>query len=121
MRETIQMQKEYGKRSVLAASQGNRLSDPVIEEHAIGQIREHIVLRRVSHLVRHGTRRAHIVEDDYRSHNAAYAVVDRGSRIFNGGFKTVAADEDGVQSETDRSVLLGSHLHRIPGGLARNA
>src|SRR5216684_6969909 len=111
--KTVQIQKEYRKRSVLAASQGNRLRDPVVEEHAIGQIRQHIVLGRVGHLVRHGSRRAHIVEDDYRPYNAAYAVVDRGGGIFNGGFKTVTADQDAVQTESDSSVLLNSHLHRI--------
>src|SRR5229473_7771929 len=92
--KTVQIQKEYRKRSIVAASQGNGLSDPVVEENTIGKIREYIVLRRVSHLVRHGTRRAHIVEDDYRSYNAAYAVVDRGGGILNGGFKNVAADEE---------------------------
>src|SRR6266436_486517 len=119
--EAVQIQKEHRKRSILAASQGNRLSDPVVEEHTIGQIREYIVLRGVSHLVRHGPRRAHIMENDHGSNNPPAAVVDRGGGIFNGGFKTVAADEDAVQSESDSSVLLNRHLHRISSGLARIA
>src|SRR5579864_9266783 len=109
--EMIQIQKEYRKRSVLTASQGNRLSDPVVEQHTIGQIREYIVLRGVRHLVRHGPRRAHIVENDNRSYNPAHSVVYRSGGVFNSGFKTVAPDQDAIHSKSDSSILFDRHLH----------
>jgi len=34
--ETIQIQKDHGKRSVPAVTRGNRLSDPVVEQQTIG-------------------------------------------------------------------------------------
>ena len=119
--ETIQIQKDHGNRSVLAASQGNRLSDPVVEQQAIGQIRDNIVLRGVRHLDRHGPCRAHIMENNHRSDDAACPVVDRRGGIFNGGFKSVAADEDAIHSQSHRPILLDGHLHGVSSGLARGA
>src|SRR5229473_612279 len=51
--ETIQIQKDHGNRVVLAVSQGNGLRDSVVEQHAIGEIGDKIVLSGVGHLERH--------------------------------------------------------------------
>jgi len=42
--------------------------------------------------------RAHIMEDNHCSGDAACPVVDRRGGIFNRGFKSVAADEDAIHS-----------------------
>ena len=119
--ETIQIQKDHGNRSVLATSQGNRLSDPVVEQQAIGQICDSIVVRGVRHFKRHGPRCAHVVKNDHSSDHAACPVMDRRGGIFNGGFKSVAADENAIRGESDRFVLFDGHLHGIASGLVRAA
>jgi hypothetical protein len=61
------------------------------------------------HLARHGPCRAHIMENDHRSNNAACPVVDRGGGIFDGGFKSIAADEDAIYNQS-HSPLMGHGL-----------
>ena len=119
--ETIQIEKNHGDGSILPASQGNRLIDPVVEQQAIGQIRNKIVLRGIRHLVRHGPRRAHIMENDHRSDDAACSVMDGGSGIFNRGFKSIATDEDAIYDQSHPPILFDGYLHRVPSDFARGA
>src|ERR1039458_1445292 len=117
--EMIQVQKDHCNRSVLAASQGNRLRDPVVEQKAIGQVGNNIVPRGMRHLERHGPRRAHIMEYNHRSDDAAYPVMDRRGGIFNSGFKSVASEEDAIYSQPHCPILLDGHLQGVSSGLAR--
>src|SRR5258706_3095905 len=119
--ETIQIQKDHGNRSVLTAPQGNRLSDPVVEQEAIGQIRDQSVLRGVRHLDGHRPRRTYIMENNHRSDDAPRPIVDRSGGIFNGGLKSVPANEDTINGQAHRPILLHGHFHRVSGGLARSA
>ena len=64
---------------------------------------------------------AHIMENNHRSDDAACPVVDRRRRIFNGGFKSVAADEDAIHSQSHRLIFLDGHLHGVSSGLAGGA
>ena len=61
------------------------------------------------------------MENNHGSNNAACPVVDRRGGIFNGRFKCIAADEDTIDSQTDRPILRHGHLHGISSGLARGA
>jgi hypothetical protein len=73
------------------------------------------------HLARHGPCRAHIMENDHRSDNAACPVVDRGGGIFDGGFKSIAADEDAIYNQSHSPILFDGHLHGVSSGFARGA
>src|SRR5580692_1917264 len=61
------------------------------------------------------------MENDHRSNDGSYPVVDRRSRIFNRGFKSVAADENAIHSQSHRPVLLDGHFHGVSSGFARGA
>src|ERR1700730_4634614 len=117
--EAIQIEKEHGKGPPLTASERNGLRYAVAQQQAIGEISDKIMLRGVGHLQRHGARRADVVENNHCADNAAGAIVDRGRRIFNCRFESVAADEDAIESQTHGPILLDSHLHWVSSGLAR--
>ncbi len=105
----------------MAKSHRNGLGDAVVEQQAIGKAGDHIVVRGMCHLKRHGPRRAHIVENNHRAYYAARPVVDGRGGIFNRGFIPVATDEHAVDCESDRRVLFDGHLHGISCSLARAA
>src|ERR1700730_1283202 len=116
--EPIQIQKDYCEMFFLAASQGNRLRDPVSEQHAIGQFRKTIMLGEIGHLERHPARCGDVVENDYSPDDSARPVVDRRGGILNGGFTAVAADQDAIHSQSYRPILLDGYLRGVWSGLA---
>src|SRR5450432_3025745 len=65
------------------------------------------------HLHRHRTRCAHIMEYDYRSDDAAQAVVNWCRGILNWEFESVTTNEHAIYCEPHRFVLHDGHFHRI--------
>ena len=51
--EAIQIQKQHGDFFRVTRRQGDRLADPVVQQHAIGQTGQKVVLGRMGHLQRH--------------------------------------------------------------------
>src|SRR6202046_3608043 len=119
--EIIQIQKKHGDRSVLAASQGNRLADPVIEQKTIQQTRHNVGLGVGGHFNGQGAAHTHNVKNDNSSNTAASPVVNRRGGIFNGAFKSVAPDKNTIRSEPDGPVLLDRHFHGISSSFQGSA
>src|SRR5271168_4952010 len=94
--ETIQIQKEYRDLFGVPGSQSDGLIHTVIEEHAIGQTSQKVVLRGMGHLQGHSPGGAHVAKNDYRSRGDSFPVVDGGDGVLNRNFKSVAPDEDTV-------------------------
>src|ERR1700735_1409580 len=119
--EIVQIQKKHGNRSVLAAGQRNRLADPIVEQEAIRQTGNSVVLSVVGHFKRHRASRAHIVKNDNSSNDTAFPVGYRRGGSFNRAFKSVAPNKNTIRSESDGTVLLNRHFHRISSSFARSA
>ena len=116
--EAIQIQKQHRDFFRVTRRQGDRLADPVVQEHSIGQAGQKVVLGRMGHLQRHRPGRAHVAENDDRSGSLPFTVVDGGDGVFDRNFKSVAPDEDTVRRQVHGSVLPDRHLHRIRDGFA---
>src|ERR1700683_2913709 len=61
------------------------------------------------------------MENYHRSDDVSHPVVNRRGESFNRGFKSVAADEDAIHTQSHRPILLDSHLHGVSSGFARGA
>ena len=68
----------------MSPRKGDRLAHPVVQKQSIGQTGQKIVLGQMSHLLRHRPRRAHVAENDHRSSNLPFTVVDGGYGVFDG-------------------------------------
>ena len=101
--EAVEIQEQHRDLLPVARRQGDRLADAVVQEHAIGQAGQEIVLGRMGHLQRHRARRAHVAEDDDRAGHLPFAVVDRGDGVFDRNLKSVAPDEDAVRRQVTSS------------------
>ena len=62
--EAVQIQKQHRDSFLVTRRQGDRLADPVVQQHAIGQTGQKVVLGRMGHLQRHRPGRAHVAEND---------------------------------------------------------
>src|ERR1700674_3979154 len=118
MFETVQIEEKHGDFFHVTRRENDRLIHAVVEEHAIGQAGQKVMLSGVSHLQRHGAGGTYVAEDDYCSGGFSFAVVDGGNRIFNGNFKTVAPDENTVGWQVHGPILPNRLLHRTWGGYA---
>jgi hypothetical protein len=113
MIEAIQIQEEHYNFFLVPRRRDDRLLDPVAQKHSIGQAGQKIVLGRMSHQQGHRLRRTDVSKDNNRSGCVALAIVDRGNRVFNGNFKSVAADEHAVYWQAHDLVLTDRQLHWI--------
>ena len=117
--ELIQIEEQHGEAVAVAAGQANRLGEPVVQQHAVGQIGQEVVLRQVDGLQGHRPRLAHVLEHDHRADHLPAPVVDRGGGVFDGRLEPVAPDEEAVGGQADDSVELNGLVHRVPRGFAR--
>src|SRR4051812_13262627 len=77
---------------------------PTRSFRSIGQTCQKIVLGRMRYLRRHGSGRAHVTENDDRSRDLAFEVMDGRNAVLDRHFKSVAADQDAVQWQVHHSV-----------------
>jgi hypothetical protein len=85
--EAIQIQKQHRDIFHVTWGQDDRLANPVVEEHAIGQTGQKVVLGRMGHLQRHRPGRADVAENDYRSARLPFTVVDGGRQSLRSEFQ----------------------------------
>ena len=111
--EAIQIQKQHGVMLAVATGQGNCVLHAVAQQRPVRQIGEKIMPGQMRHPFPGLARGAYIVEHDYRARDVTCAVVDRGSRIFDDGFKTVAAQENAVRGQPHGLVFFNGQCHRI--------
>lgn len=115
----VQVEEEHTGGSAISTSQRNRLSDPVVQQYAIRQIGNSVVLSGVRHFERHSPRSGDIMENDHLAGDVACSVVDRSRGIFNEKFRPVAAQQDVVGCRglgavlRDAAPLAKSGLARI--------
>ena len=67
--------------------QGDRLVDPVVQKHSIGQTSEAIMLGRMRHLQRHRPGHRHVAHDGYGPDNLPSIVVDGGDGNIRSEFR----------------------------------
>ena len=116
--EAVQIQEQHCDLLLMALRSGNRLADPIVQEHPIGQTGQEIVLGRMGYLQRHGAGRAHVAENDDGSRDLPFAVMDGRDAVLDRHFMSVAADQDAVRRQVHGPVLIDCHLHRIGSGFA---
>ena len=104
--EPIQIEEQYGQVVAVAAGQGNRLGEPVVQQHAVRQIGQKVVLRQVDGLERDRPRGAHIMEHHDGADHLPAPIVDGGGGVFDGRLEPVAPDEQAVRREADGAVEL---------------
>ena len=97
--EAIQIQKQHRDVFHVTRRQGDRLADPVVQQHPIGQPGQKVVLGRMGDLQRHRPGDAHVAKNDDRSGGLPFAVVNGGDGVFDRNFKSVTPDEDGVRRQ----------------------
>ena len=98
--------------------QGDRLAYPVVQQHSIGQTGQEVVLGRVGHLERHRLGHTHIAENNYRSDNRSFPVVDRGDGVLDRNFNSVTLDQETVQWQMHGAVFSNCELRGICNGCA---
>ena len=103
---------------VVPRRQGDGLVDAVVQQHAVGQTGQKVVLGGMRHLHGHGTGRADVAEDDDRAGGLPFAVVDGCHGVFDGNFRSVAPNEDAAGRQVHRAVLPDRHFHRVRADFA---
>ena len=90
--EAIQIEEQHRDLLAVARRQGDRLADAVVQQHAVGQAGQEVVLGRMGHLQRHRPGRADIAKHDHRADDLPCAIVDWRHRILDRNFGAVAPD-----------------------------
>src|SRR6202011_5012189 len=80
--ETVQIEKQNCDLVDAARRQCDRLANPVVQQHSIGQVGQKIVFRQVGHLLRHRAGSAHVTENNDGSGGLPFTVVDGSDTIF---------------------------------------
>ena len=96
-------------------SRSHRLRKPIIQQQAVGQVGQVVMMRQVRHPLRHRARLGDIVKNHHGAGHLASAIVNGRSGILYGGFNTVAPDQDAAPAQSHSFVLLHGNGHRIHG------
>src|SRR5271166_5080208 len=99
MFESIQVEEKNPDLFTVPLSGADRLVNPVVQQHAIGQTSQEVVLRRMSDLQRHGPGLADVAENDYRARSVPFSVVDGSDGVFDRNFKFITPDENAVRRQ----------------------
>src|ERR1700679_4385918 len=91
MLKAIHIQIEYRQLALVTMGEGERLSEPIIQQRSIGEVGQAIVVSQVGHGEGHRARRADIVKHYDGAGNLSIPIMDRGSRIFNRRLAAVTA------------------------------
>ncbi len=89
------------------------MRDAVVEQEAIGQAGEEVMLCRMHHLLGHGTRRADVAKENYGADDLPGGIVDGRDRIFDEDLTAVAAQKKTVRRDVFVLVAIDRALHRI--------
>jgi len=98
--------------------QCNRLNKPFIQQRAIGQIGEKVVLGQMGHFFRQFPRGGDIVENQHCAGDFAVPVVNGGGRVFDPGLGAIATDQHNAGSHGHYPVFRECHFRRILCGLS---
>lgn len=90
-----------------------------VQQHAVGQIGEVVVLGQVRHLQRHQARFADVVQYHDAADHRALAAVDRRGRVLHRGFAAVLACELAVHLQRNGAIFADGDFQRVERGLAR--
>jgi hypothetical protein len=104
--EPIQIDEQQAHALARWARGGDRLLDAVVEQGAIGQIGEHVVLSEMRHFLRHRTFATHVTEHDDGAGDLTVGPVNRGRGIFDEQLRTISSDQQPIGQ---RNRLPGSH------------
>ncbi len=94
------------------------MAQPVIQEHAVRQPGQKVVLREMGHPERHRARLAHVAENYHGAGDLTAPVVNGGASILNGGLMPVAADQSAMRAQADGRVMEHRHCKRVQSRVA---
>ena len=112
--EPIQIEEQHGQAMAMAAGQGNRLGEPVVEQHAVGQVGQKVVLGQIDGPQRHRPHLAHVLEHDHRADHLPSPIVDRRRGVFDRRLEPVASDEEAGRRQIDGPIELHRPVRRVP-------
>ena len=99
--EAIEIEEQHGETMAVAAGQCDRLGQPVVQQHAVRQIGQEVVLRQMDGLQRQRARHAHVVEHDDGADHLPAAIVNGRGGVFDGRLDAVAPDQQAVRRQAD--------------------
>jgi hypothetical protein len=111
--EPIQIEEEDGEVVAVTPGQGNRLGEPVVQQHAVGQVGQKVVLRQMDRLERKRARGADVMEHDDGADDLSGPIVDRRCGIFDRHLDPVAPHQEAVRCQADDAIELHRLLHRV--------
>jgi hypothetical protein len=97
--EAIEVEVEDRDVSLVARGRADRVADAFLEEHAIRQAGEIVMLRRMRHLQRRRARLADVPEHDDRAEWVALTIVNRRDGVLDRNLGAVAPDERAVRRQ----------------------
>ena len=112
--EPIQIEEQHGQAMAMAAGEGNRLGEPIAQQHAVGQVGQKVVLGQIDGPQRHRPHFAHVFEHDHRADHLSAAIVDGRRGVFDRRLEPVTPDEQAGRSQIDGSIELDRPAQRIP-------
>src|SRR5471032_503213 len=114
--EAIQIQEQHRDGFLVTVRERYRLVDPVVQQHAIGQTGQKVMLGQMGHLQRHSPSGAHVAKNSYRPGSPPFTVVDRRGAPFDPSFTSVMPSENTVWRQVYGAVPPGCHLQPVRGG-----
>ena len=115
--EPVHVNEQHAQRLPVALRQRNGLRQPVIEQEAIREPGQRIVLRQMSHLPRGLACGADIAKHNHRADESSCPIANGRRRILDGAFMAVAPYENAVRCQADRLVQLQGKRQWVWGDL----
>ena len=107
--------------SLVAVSERQSLRQAVVQQQAVGQVGQAIVLSQIGHSQGRFANRAHVVKDHDGTGDLSMTVVYGCRRVFDRQFVSVTADQRAIWRQTHRFVFSNGECHGVARWLARSA
>ena len=118
--EVVQIEKQHAQMATAPLGHGNRLADPVVEQHPVGQVGEKVMLGQIGHFQGRGLGIGNVVKDDDRTTELTIGIVNGRRGVFNRALPAIATNQDGAGGQLHFLVLLQHQLDgvapRLTGG-----
>jgi hypothetical protein len=111
--EPVQVEEEHRDLLLVARGEGDGLRHAVVQEHAVRQAGQEVVLGRMRHLYRDGAGEPHVPEDDHGPGALPPAVVDGRDGRGDGDVHPVPAHQDRVRGERQALMAAALDLHGV--------
>ncbi len=111
--EPVAIEEQHREAPAIAARQRDRTREAIVQQQAVRQVSERVVLGKVQHLQTPLAGHDDVAEDNNGAKDVALAIVNRRGRVFDGRLVAIAPDQDVVALQTDFLVVLDRQAGRI--------